>query len=704
MWPDETRLTGSGAAFSHCALNTTVRCQHRCVYCFEGDRTGHEDLSCDQAIGLIEQASSKVRHVIFMGAEPTLNPDLPELIRHATGLGMRASVSTNAVRLADADYLRSLHHAGLASIELSMPYPDEQVYAAVTAARPQGFGRLLKALENIEALNRSIPTDLEVNVNIVVTRFNVHRLREAVAHVESRFTRTRYGFTLKRVAKSPDLSDEAFFRDIYVPCSELRAELAGFASALPDGAAARYCGFPLCALVGQECRDHDLLYWLSGAVVWQNFSDQFRSAPMYPEESLREPHRFQWICDGCTLDRICLQRALFARSRAIAADRPIASHEPIPRPLLDLVASYERGRTALGEQRVPQEPLCAWLLTALERASGPDRRIDGTDASWEPVETSVVALRQGERIARLRIRPLTEHPASLWTAGAWAVEPVEWQSGAAPPAALPFFLQLLRTLPPAPALGQRAGVVAEELPAHAALPPTVEGIRFGSIPPEPSQPDAVRAAREVWEAFLRDVALEQVQRALRDRTGGSLAQVEAVADGFVLRLPDQEQGVPVTISPCDGPASYGFLCGRVRLGVAADALEDKRVSVGVAAIARACMILGEQGSWPDVWPQRKSDFLRHVWRVFGAGLLPRVGSQGSLSRGMVAPRKVSLGFTTWDQLRFELVLLPCALANLPFAANGSIALQYHVSHASAQHPLLTRIVQQYASMLRSARD
>ncbi len=356
---------------SHWAINTTVRCQHRCVYCFEGKRRGLDDLTPEQTEQLLAQAVSKVPAVIFMGAEPTLNPHLPRLLACARRLGLRADISTNALRLSDADYLRKLHEAGLGTIELSFPYPDEQVYERLSRARPRGFFRLLLALENIDRLNRS-SAQVEphwVNVNVVVSRLNVDRLDEVVRHVSSRLSPGTFVFTFKQLLRPDTYDIQAFLEEVYVPLRQLREAFTRLAPLL-DGQH-RFCfrGFPLCALPQLERFDGDLGYQLGSVVVAHNFQDQEHFQDMYPEAVLGRSHPFEWVCEACALDPLCSQRGLFACAANLPDHAPIPVAGAIPRSLVEWVSHHDRGKAML--RRPTVRSALGEMLAALLRAVPP---------------------------------------------------------------------------------------------------------------------------------------------------------------------------------------------------------------------------------------------------------------------------------------------------------------------------------------------
>lgn len=337
----------------HWAINTTIRCQHRCIYCFEGDRAGMRNVPPDETREVLRRAASEVPVVIFMGAEPTLNRDLVDLTRFATDLGLHVGYSTNALKFADADFLARCLDAGLHILEVSFHYPDAATYQAITRARPEGFERLLRALSNIEAANRARAeagaARVPVNVNVVVSAFNVSRIEAVVGHVAGRFSRTPWVLTFKRVSLA-DAAPEVAARS-RVRLGTLREAF----SRLPDdleahwGAVlAMFRDFPLCALPGREHLDATLAAVLAGTRVMDNFDDQVSLKAMYPEESRRTDHPFSRVCASCRLDPWCVSRGLFREGAPGGTDPPIPMGDAIPAGLARLVEACERVRDTRG--------------------------------------------------------------------------------------------------------------------------------------------------------------------------------------------------------------------------------------------------------------------------------------------------------------------------------------------------------------------
>ena len=83
-------------------LEITGFCQLRCVHCYadSGPHGGRGTMITTGWEQVIDQAAAiGVEMVQFIGGEPTLDPDLPRLIRHALGNGLKVYVYSNLVHV-----------------------------------------------------------------------------------------------------------------------------------------------------------------------------------------------------------------------------------------------------------------------------------------------------------------------------------------------------------------------------------------------------------------------------------------------------------------------------------------------------------------------------------------------------------------------------------------------------------------------------
>jgi len=78
-----------------------------------------------------------IPHVVFTGGEPTLRPDLPELIAHSENLGQVTGVITDGLRLTEKDYLHTLLQSGLDHLMLVLDPGEDQSWEAIRDVIPE---------------------------------------------------------------------------------------------------------------------------------------------------------------------------------------------------------------------------------------------------------------------------------------------------------------------------------------------------------------------------------------------------------------------------------------------------------------------------------------------------------------------------------------------------------------------------------------
>ncbi len=83
-------------------LEITQFCQLKCAHCYSesGPHGGRGTMTPDDWERLIGQAAALgVETVQFIGGEPTLDPDLPRLVRYALGAGVKVDIYTSLVHV-----------------------------------------------------------------------------------------------------------------------------------------------------------------------------------------------------------------------------------------------------------------------------------------------------------------------------------------------------------------------------------------------------------------------------------------------------------------------------------------------------------------------------------------------------------------------------------------------------------------------------
>jgi len=125
----------------------TARCNLRCVGCrYERDFMLGQQLSLSMAQNALSDAKLVgIETVRLYGGEPLLHPHLPDMVRHATSLGLSTYVTTNGILLRQK--IDSLYRAGLRSITIGF-YGTSGDYDKYVQ-RENSFGRLESAVSFI---------------------------------------------------------------------------------------------------------------------------------------------------------------------------------------------------------------------------------------------------------------------------------------------------------------------------------------------------------------------------------------------------------------------------------------------------------------------------------------------------------------------------------------------------------------------------
>jgi len=98
------------------------------------DRVDRELLTEEWKSIMVKAWNAGIPHIIFTGGEPTLRPDLPDLIAHGEKLGQVTGLLTDGYRLTETHYLHQLLQSGLDHIMLLLQPGEDQSWEAVRDA------------------------------------------------------------------------------------------------------------------------------------------------------------------------------------------------------------------------------------------------------------------------------------------------------------------------------------------------------------------------------------------------------------------------------------------------------------------------------------------------------------------------------------------------------------------------------------------
>lgn len=221
-------IDSHGRTIRDLRISITDRCNFRCVYCMDPDvrfAPASDLLTAPEIVRAARLCESLgVRKVRLTGGEPTLRPDLDDIIagiRRAT----RAEIAmiTNASRLS-RESLRAWKSAGL-----------DRVTISIDSLRPDRFARLTRSTCTPETVLAGIETCLAeglgpVKVNAVLIRgFNDDEAAD-LARVARRF-----GVEMRFIEYMPLDSARAWDASRWVPASETRAAIEAEFDLVPLG-------------------------------------------------------------------------------------------------------------------------------------------------------------------------------------------------------------------------------------------------------------------------------------------------------------------------------------------------------------------------------------------------------------------------------------------------------------------------------------
>ncbi|OPZ23646.1 MAG: hypothetical protein BWZ02_03146 [Lentisphaerae bacterium ADurb.BinA184] len=183
----------------------TARCNLRCRFCYldDGAATTGAEMDTAEVKRVLDtiRREAQVPSVSFTGGEPTLRPDLPELIRYARDeAGLRVNLITNGTRLTAA-LVAALREAGLHSAQVSVEAPEAGVHDTLT----QVAGSHAESLAGVARLREA---GIRVHTNTTANRLNLHLLARLPAFVKS-------------------LGLERFSLNMVIPCGRPGREFGG---------------------------------------------------------------------------------------------------------------------------------------------------------------------------------------------------------------------------------------------------------------------------------------------------------------------------------------------------------------------------------------------------------------------------------------------------------------------------------------------
>lgn len=221
-------MTQTGPLSAWFALTET--CNNRCTYCYEnasgyvsdGKRRSSRRLSLED----IEYVSPVLiacglRKAILIGGEPTLNPQLIEIISYLSGKPVQTLLATNARVFSDERQARTISDAGLRSASVSLHGWSEDTYEGL--GNKAGFDQAILGMKNLTSAG------VKVGANLVLGKRTLEHSGAIVDFFERLGVQVAH-FSVATPAVSPNRIDGSFtapmrpmashVMDIFKRCSD----------------------------------------------------------------------------------------------------------------------------------------------------------------------------------------------------------------------------------------------------------------------------------------------------------------------------------------------------------------------------------------------------------------------------------------------------------------------------------------------------
>jgi radical SAM protein with 4Fe4S-binding SPASM domain len=145
----------------------TYRCQNRCTFCYASSPDRGQEISemtTEEVKRILDVIvdDARVPTVSFTGGEPTLRPDLPDLIAYASHRQLRTNLITNGVRCGAKGYAGKLAQAGLDSAQVSLEAADAAVHDAIVG-RHGAWQRTVQGINNLKASGIHVHTNTTIS-------------------------------------------------------------------------------------------------------------------------------------------------------------------------------------------------------------------------------------------------------------------------------------------------------------------------------------------------------------------------------------------------------------------------------------------------------------------------------------------------------------------------------------------------------------
>lgn len=206
-------LEPSNNTFKTLSVQTTYKCQKKCSNCYLGSMLNNDNIPDVDPVrfeNLISQLPNRT-DIRFIGAEPTMNPNLFDLLKIVRKNGHRPSLLTNGLKLRRDVYAKQLKGSGLNMLGISMNGGlDDEMYKIFDGGK--------YAKSKSIALENCFKFKILPHINVIVDPFNVKVVKPLIDFIVE--TANKYNVRISPtkfpvMIRLKSIGKMGFFRDTH---------------------------------------------------------------------------------------------------------------------------------------------------------------------------------------------------------------------------------------------------------------------------------------------------------------------------------------------------------------------------------------------------------------------------------------------------------------------------------------------------------
>ncbi|HEY9077419.1 MAG TPA: radical SAM protein [Anaerolineaceae bacterium] len=160
-------------------LAITYRCNNDCSHCYNARSRLQPELPTRDWKKIIDRLwQIGIPHIVFTGGEPTLRPDLIEMIGYAQNKGMVAGLNTNGRKLKDLEFTKALVQAGLDHVQITLESADPAIHDLMVGANGAWE-------DTVQGIQNVLVTPLYMMTNTTLLTTNQHTLTSTLEFLAS---------------------------------------------------------------------------------------------------------------------------------------------------------------------------------------------------------------------------------------------------------------------------------------------------------------------------------------------------------------------------------------------------------------------------------------------------------------------------------------------------------------------------------------